>query len=124
MTCTLTLLGLDEPVTMSIPLFSPKKDVDTRKLKVMDNHDTSIFNVRCITMRSIKSYPQFNNTLIQDAVLNLRVTAVGIKQTELTPIAKQIAFGMDDIIAILRCGNVVNIRGLASMVILLSQGHH
>ena len=33
-TCTLTLLGLDRPVTVSIPLFSPKRVVDCVRLKV------------------------------------------------------------------------------------------
>ena len=32
--CTLNLLGLDEPVSASIPLFSPKRDVDASSLKV------------------------------------------------------------------------------------------
>ena len=32
--CTLTLSGFDQPVVVSIPLFSPEREVDTVKLKV------------------------------------------------------------------------------------------
>ena len=32
--CTLTILGLDRPITVSLPLFSPKREVDTEPLKV------------------------------------------------------------------------------------------
>ena len=41
-TCNLTLLGLDEPLTVFIPLFSPKRDIDTEKLKVMNNYDAAV----------------------------------------------------------------------------------